>query len=118
MDNLEQRLLSQQLRKPPEALRERVLSGAASSRSEWKRFLYTLEGCAATLLVVSLWCFWYEAGSESLRLDCRTIPPDVYRFQVEAQLKSQADGDPVAYEYALAKLMDAYTAPYVVRPDS
>ena len=118
MDTIETRLGALALRQPPEGLRERVLSAVPPAPSEWGRLLHTLEACAAALLVVAGWSLWYESGSESLRQACRTTPPDAYRQAIEERLMAHAEENPVAYEYAVARLMEAYTQSYVVRPES
>lgn len=118
MDTIETRLSACALRQPPEGLRERVLSTARPAPSEWKRMLHTLEACAVALLAVGGWCLWYESGSESLRQACRITPPDTYRREIEERLLAQAEENPVIYEYTVALLMEAYTQPFVVRPES
>ena len=118
MDTIETRLGALALRQPPEDLRERVLSAALHAPSEWGRLLHTLEGCTVALLVVAGWSLWYESGSESLRQACRTTPPDAYRRAIEERLMAHAEENPIVYEYAVAQLMEAYTQPFVVRPES
>ena len=118
METIETRLGAHALRQLPEGLRERVLSAAPPPPSEWGRLVHTLEGCAVALLVVAGWSLWYESGSESLRQACRITPPDAYRQAIEERLMAHAEENPIAYEYAVAQLMEAYTQPFVVRPES
>lgn len=118
MDAIETTLKTMRLRRPSEALRGQVLASATPAPPEWKRLAHTLEGCAVALLVVAGWCLWFEHGSESLRQECRIMPADSYRREIEERLVAQAKENPIVYEYAVAMLMEAYTKPYVVRPES
>ena len=120
MDSIETRLKHFRLRQPPEGLRERVRRAACPAPPAWRRLIHTVEGCAATVLLVYGSCAWYEQGTVALQKECRIVPPDVQEERCAEQVAVLTEGLDLAelQPYLAAHLLDTYYRPYVVRPSS